>query len=171
MRHSTLALMLLVLQFIIVLKIPVEAGLLSLSHVLQNFCCHRISFSYGMIYLQNWYLNEWFWGISGRSLRAVRIHHLSRSTGPCLIRQPIWLSFSSVYDTNISIFLFYAVRRLKQSKVNGFALGYLGVVGELGTKPFWLLFVDVVYYIKSFHREGNIITLSPRSATEYCKVF
>lgn len=43
--------MLLVLQFNIVLKIPVEAGLLSLSQVLQNFCCHRISFSYGMIYL------------------------------------------------------------------------------------------------------------------------
>lgn len=51
MRHSTLALMLLVLQFSIVLKIAVEAGLLSLSQVLRNFCCHRITFSYGLTYL------------------------------------------------------------------------------------------------------------------------
>lgn len=49
MRHLTLALMLLVLQFSIVLKISVKAGLLSVSQVLQNFYCHRLSFSYGMI--------------------------------------------------------------------------------------------------------------------------
>lgn len=48
---------------------------------------------------------------SQEEVRAERIHHLSRSTGPSLIRQPMWLSFSFVYDTSMSVFLFYTVRR------------------------------------------------------------
>lgn len=111
--------------------------MLSLSQVLRNFCCHRITFSYGLIYLHKTgnLLNDF----EESQAEVLEQREFITSQDPqdlVLFIDLYGLVFLLSMILVCQCFYLILLEELKQSKVEGFALGYLDVVGELGTKPF-----------------------------------